>query len=554
MIALLKSHAAPLLSGLLLALAFPSVHLSFLVWVALIPLLWRVRDAGPFEAAAAFFAAGWLFHSVTLNWLMANVMWAGGAAFIGYQLLAVALSLFWAAAGLLWRWGGAHAPGAAGAFYFAFLWTAMEWCHAHLFTGFGWTALAYTQGPNLPLLQWASVGGVGLIAFFIALFNALAALVLFRPELRPVRALGAAAALTAPHLLGGLLIGDPEPDPEGFRAGLIQTNFPQEMKWDPAYTHEMVALAAEQSEIMALRDPVDLLVWPEATIMTDFEEPQVFERLVPLTQSANAALFAGSIRHADGKGYNSSVYLDAEGNAAGFYDKLHLAPFGEYIPFQEHFPFLANFVPGAAVDFGEEAKTFAIGRRHFGPLICFEVLFAPMAETLRAKNADFLVVITNLAWFGASSAVPQELEIARLRAIETRLPLVHCANTGISGVFDPWGRFEVIDGYISPGGRYFTWRERRLEPAETRGQRRVGALEVPRPAARIVPWSPSGVAWVFPAGAAAFVLAMLLGLGRRPAAPPPAPEFGDFEPEAAPPGAESAPGGPPAGEAEARHG
>jgi hypothetical protein len=170
-----------------------------------------------------------------------------------------------------------------------------------------------------------------------------------------------------------------------------------------------------------------------------------------------------------------------------------------------------------------------LGARRLGPLICFEVLFAPMAEQLRRMGADCLVVMTNLGWFGSSNAIPQELELARFRAIETRLPLIHSANTGISGVFDPWGRFEVVNGAIGSQGRYVKWEPGELRPNDVRNRRMVGALRVAGPASRPLPIGPPAFPWIWLASA--LVLAGLAWRGGRgtveaPPAPPGTPAPG----------------------------
>jgi apolipoprotein N-acyltransferase len=171
---------------------------------------------------------------------------------------------------------------------------------------------------------------------------------------------------------------------------------------------------------------------------------------------------------------------------------MHLAPFGEYAPFTEWLPFLEYLVPGQ-MDAGTEAKLMPVGELQFGPLICFETLFPSMAEHLRREGADFLVVITNLGWFGNSNAIPQELQVARMRAIETRLSLVHCANTGISGVFDPWGRFRVVNGYFNASNGYVKREgeeEKNIHPYSVIQRRRIGALPVPPKSAQLLPYGP----------------------------------------------------------------
>jgi apolipoprotein N-acyltransferase len=172
--------------------------------------------------------------------------------------------------------------------------------------------------------------------------------------------------------------------------------------------------------------------------------------------------------------------MDKEGQVVDHYDKVHLAPFGEYIPYQELFPFLQSIVPGGGVTPGKEQKVLDADGRILGPLICFEVLFAGMSHTLREMGADVLVVVTNLAWFGRSNAIPEELEFGRLRAVENRLPLIHSSNTGFSGVFDPYGRFRHIDSRLF-GERFVTLDLEKYNQEWLIGSRMVGALPVAAP-------------------------------------------------------------------------
>jgi len=163
------------------------------------------------------------------------------------------------------------------------------------------------------------------------------------------------------------------------------------------------------------------------------------------------------------------------------------------VPFGSYFPIIRTIVPAISdIEPGDVARVFPIDERTLGPLICFEVVFPEMSETLRRKGADFLVVITNLGWFGASNALEQELELARLRAVETRLPLVHGANTGISGVFDPWGRFTGMNAIVTSYGT-FHWFKGDVKPFETKRYRCLGAMPLSEPAERPVGWAPQRV-------------------------------------------------------------
>jgi apolipoprotein N-acyltransferase len=274
--------------------------------------------------------------------------------------------------------------------------------------------------------------------------------------------------------------------------GVFQSNFPLEMKWDPEYTVEMVRNAAEKSRKLAENESVDLFVWPETLVMDELTVPKIYDEIATLTQTTGAALFTGSQRLAPetGRSRNSSFLVTAEGTVQGYYDKIHLAPFGEYVPFGEYIPFIQTVVPIISdVEPGSDVRVFPLDGRTLGPLICFEVLFSDMSECLRREGADFLVVITNLGWFGASNALEQELEQARLRAVETRLPLVHSANTGISGVFDPWGRFTGMNAMVTSYGTFHRLRGD-LSPRDTKRFRILGAMALAEPGPRPVPWRP----------------------------------------------------------------
>jgi len=409
MIRFLRTYALAFLAGLLLALAYPKLNLFPLAWVGLVPLFFAVRKSSPVQAAFQFFAAGWLFHTVVLQWLIANIYWAGGWAVIGQQALVLGLAVFWGVAGLLWRWAHRRSPRFGGAILFALLWGAVEWCHAHLFTGFGWSALAYSQGPNLAVLQWAAVGGVALVSFFMALTNGLAGLAVIEGRARLKRLGALAGVLLIANGGGALLLREASYENSPGQAALVQSNFAQQMKWDNEYIEEMVFNTFTKSRALAREAEPDLFVWPEALLMRDFRNPNLMKWLEELTVSEEAPLYTGTVRRGeDGENFNSSVLIDQTGAVVDHYDKVHLAPFGEYVPFEEYLPFLRQVVLGS-VDAGDEQKMLSTGPWKLGPLICFEVLFAPMAERLRAMGANTLVVITNLGnsnWPGCAPLKP----------------------------------------------------------------------------------------------------------------------------------------------------
>jgi apolipoprotein N-acyltransferase len=502
-----KTYGPTVLSGVALALTFPAWGLYPLAWVALVPLFWRVQTFGPRASFGHFFLSGWLFNSLVLQWLVTNIYWAGGWAIFGYQILCVTLALFWGVTGLTWWWIRGRVPRVYGGLCLAVLWIVMEYLQGHVGTGFGWCAIAYGQGRDPYVLQLAALGGTALIAAALILCNALMALAISeKGKWRIIRIAVALVVVAASHGVGALLLGEPDYRTQPFHVGIIQADFSNEMKWDREYTEEMVRNIAGKSQRLARMEKVDLFVWPEAAIMTEITTPGINRIVTELTKGTGIPLFTGSERvdKKTGRSPNSSWLINGQGEIVDYYDKVHLVPFGEYVPFASYIPFLKSVVPAMGeVGFGEKLKVLPADGRKFGPLICFEVLFADLSEDLRRQGAEFLVVITNLAWFGQSDAIPQELELGRLRAVETRLPLVHCANTGISGVFDPWGRFTPINAVIDSQGRYGKV-TRDFPPEDLIMQRAVGALPVALPALRPIPYGPPSLPWV------AMVLTVLL--------------------------------------------
>jgi apolipoprotein N-acyltransferase len=504
----LQIYGIALLAGGLLAMAFPSWDLWPLAWLAPALLVWRMAPMTPGAAAAQCFAAGYVFHLLVLHWLTANIMWGGGWATVGYLLICIPLALFWGVLGAVWAWVRKKCPRLGGALTLAIFWVVLELIHARIFTGFGWTALAYSQGVNLVFLQWAAVGGVALVAFFMVLFAALLGLALRESRLRWPRLAGAVLLLVLTHTGGTLLLGDAS-YAKRLRTGLVQPAYAQELKFRGLAASDLKDQALRLSLAHFSPGEIDLLVWPEATLLYDPATAPTRGEIGALASELGAFLFSGSVRSEEGRGYNSSVLVGSGGGLLAQYDKVHLVPFGEYMPFAEYLTFLRQIVPADAHPGGDQMVLPLrddgedLGRA-LGPLICFEVLYAHMAEELRALGADVLVVVTNLAWFGRSTALAQELELGRLRAIETRLPLIHAANSGISGVFDPYGRFT---GMLHAQGYH---------PRITANHRAIDAFDVAAPAKRPVPWAPAQTPWLFCAAAIGIVTASgVLGRAKR---------------------------------------
>lgn len=488
----IKRYSVVMASGALMAAAFPSMGLWVVAWGGLVPLLYATHANSPGDSAAKFMLAGWIFHLMVFSWLGGNVHWAGGWALLGWLGLSAYMALYWAAIGALWPWLNRHTPWPIACFIFVGLWIGIEYIQATLFTGFGWSALAYSQGPFHRFAQWATLGGIGLIAGVVILFNTFIAQAAIQKSRRWLPALCALALLGIATFGGGALLDESEPS--GKRVGIVQSSFPQIMKWDPEYTVEMVQNTAEKSRLLVDRAGADVILWPEALVMRDPQGDIVLEEIIgDLARDTNTHLIIGSVRDdaATGASYNSSFHVAPDGiiSADASYDKIHLAPFGEYIPLESFIPFLRDIVPAIGdVDRGEDYNLFHVDETAVGPLICFEVLFPSMAMHLRSEGADALAVVTNLGWFGASAAQGQELEMARFRAIESRLPLIHAANTGISGVFDPYGRFQPVNMWQSSSGQVRAFKD--IPPAQAANFRMFGAFDLAQRAPHPFPLGP----------------------------------------------------------------
>ncbi len=485
-----RSIPAYLVTGAALGLAFPAQHVYPLAWVGLIPLLVSTWRSDARAAFTRFFLAGSIFYLILLHWLLSNVYWAGGWAVWGYVALSGIMGLYWGITGWAWAMVRARLAMLPSALVLAVLWVGMEHAQSFLFTGFGWGALGYSQGPDLAFAQLAAIGGVPMLSGVLVLTGALLSQAIAEAKRRAVRIACAVGVAALAHGIGAALIAPADYGEQPFTVGVIQSDFPLEMKWDPEYTVEMVRNVAGKSRMLAEQSRVDLFVWPESLVMADVETPGIWEELTALTRETGVPLYTGAMRsNPDTNGdLNSSHLISPEGKVAQTYDKIHLAPFGEYVPLGKYLPFIQKVVPAIGeVEAGTAARKIVVGERALGPLICFEVLFPAMASQLRTEGADTLVVITNLAWFGASSALNQELEVARMRAIETRLPLVHDANSGITGVFDPYGRFALVDLYFDGHGNAFRFEH--LAPSDSRMERLGGVLPVAKPAGRPVPFS-----------------------------------------------------------------
>jgi apolipoprotein N-acyltransferase len=437
------------ISGALLALAFPRPELAFLAWVALVPLLLGMARR-PFRNG---FVAGLVFFAAILYWVNIVMTTYGRLhpvlSVVAYLLLVAYLALFFAAA----TWASCRLREHCGYSYaltFPVLWVALEFVRAFLFTGFPWATLGYSQQSSLTLLQSADLFGVYGLSYLLVLVNAVLAdwlLARRKRQRRPLPALLIAAImLTAVAGYGQWrLATDPDRRPEQVRTTVVQGNIPQDIKWDPDFQRETIDIYRDLSLAAARREQSRLLIWPEAATPFYYQDGGLLaDGVTGIAQSSGAALLFGSPayrRDTEKVRYLNSVFLlDAKGAVKGRSDKVHLVPFGEYVPLKRFLPFLDKLVVGIG-DFSPGViNPLPLNGYRVGVLVCYEAIFPELARESVRQGSDLLVNVTNDAWFGNSSAPWQHLAMVRFRAVENRVWVARAANTGISAFIAPSGQ------------------------------------------------------------------------------------------------------------------
>lgn len=434
-------------SGLLTVMAFPRWQWGLLAFVSVAPLLLVLRGASPRQGFAFGLAWGLAFFLVSLSWVTYTMV-TYGKMLLPLSLLAwVSLAAILAGYPALFGWAAAHL-GSMGPLGWALgvsvLWVTAEFLRARLFTGFPWILLGYSQGSFLDLIQIARFTGVYGVSFLLLLVNAglVAALT---PGFSPWRRLapGALAALLVlgPVAYGRSVLGG-SPRPDTVRVGVVQGNIDQALKWDPAMQETTLAKYRRLTLDLARERPA-LVIWPEAAMPFFLRTDQrLGPQVLALAREAKIPLLVGSPDRAGHHQYtNSALFVTETGEIRGKYDKRHLVPFGEYVPLQPLFFFLDKLVVGIG-DFvpGQETTVFRAPFGRFGVLICYEAIFPEEVRLAVRDGADFLVNITNDAWFGRTSAPYQHLAMAAFRAVENNVYLVRAANAGISAIVEPSGR------------------------------------------------------------------------------------------------------------------
>ncbi|OPL11498.1 MAG: hypothetical protein AVO39_05315 [delta proteobacterium MLS_D] len=445
-----------LLSGLMLLFAFPRFGAGFLAWIALIPLLFAVRNESRGDAFRLGFLAGFIFNAGLLYWITYVVNHYGGLS-RGFSaavmlLLAAYLSLYTAffALGVVF-FSRRGIPVLLSA---PCLWTVLEFLRGALFTGFPWEYLGYALHDRLHIIQIADITGVYGVSFLIVFVNCLLFELLLGGSRRTAVVKASVGVLVMVAVLSygawkTVLVDAELEKAEKLDVSLIQGNIDQSVKWDPAYQRKTIGIYRDLSR-KASRSGVDFIVWPETAMPLFFQDMDDNHRTIRfVAQEANATLLFGSPAYSIENGVrslmNTAWIVTPDGKVSGRYDKVRLVPFGEYVPLKSVLFFVDKLVTGFA-DFipGDRVAPVNTDGLAAGVLICYEGIFPEISRTHVREGADFLVNITNDAWYGKTSAPYQHMSMIPFRAVENRRSLARAANTGISALVDPLGRVTAV--------------------------------------------------------------------------------------------------------------
>lgn len=428
-----------IISAILLILSFPNLNLSFLVFIGFLPLFFAIKNKSPRRAFLVSYLCGFLFYLGTLYWLY-HVTTFGLIILCLYLALYLGIFGFLCTFPLLQR----------SMISIPFIWIILEYIQAHLFTGFGWALLGYSQYKNLPLIQIADFSGIYGVSFVIMLVN----VAVYRAFKRSFRSIVVALLVLVMVFGYGLAKLDDKEEGVNVKVSVIQGNIPQHIKWDPDATGFIMDRFADLSRVTALDNP-DLIIWPETSFPGFFaSDRRLTKEVLDLAREIKTPLLIGANTEEGLKIFNSAVLISEKGEFVDKYDKIHLVPFGEYVPLSDRIPVLRELVLGEFGEFtkGKGYKVFSL-KRKFATLICFEDIFPEIAREFVKNGAEFLIVITNDAWYGKSGAPYQHAACSVFRAIENRVPIVRSANTGYSCFIDSHGR--IFDAVEKEGAHLF---------------------------------------------------------------------------------------------------
>jgi apolipoprotein N-acyltransferase len=485
----LRLWALAALSGILQVLPFPIAGptpfwRTIFCWVAILPLLWSLlshdrkeRPLTPFQAGVLGYMCGFVWYLGNCYWIYQTMYLYGGLAkpiAAGILVLfCLYLGLYHALFGALVAFSRIRFGRQAALLLSPFAWVAVELARARI-TGLPWDLMGITQVDNPLLTRLAPITGAYGLSFIIAAVNALWLVRIRIRERHHTRLILTVAGVIIVVSYIGLLryIGTPKASPTTAWATLVQENLevgaantgPQQTTDElldyfsylsrhpgrklylgiPEKPHTPVVLF----EPTLNPSSTDLIVWPESPAGFRTNDPDFQDRIANLARTANAPLIIGSLGVVPAPStprgvlvYDSAALIHADGSSAGRYDKIHLVPWGEYIPFKDFFFFAKKLTAGAGdMDRGTDRTIFHSNGHAYGVFICYESIFGDEVRQFVKNGAQVLVNISDDGWYGDTSAPWQHLDMVRMRAIENHRWILRSTNTGVTSAINPYGR------------------------------------------------------------------------------------------------------------------
>jgi apolipoprotein N-acyltransferase len=479
-----------LISGSLLVLAFPPFDYYPLAWIALVPLLIALWEKNAKTSFLLGMLTGLVYFLGTVYWVFHSMYFYGYISAPLSAVILILLCLYMAsyvgAFSVLFNYVARRSrfPSLVSAPVF---WVTLEYIRTYAFTGFPWSLLGYSQYKFLFLIQVADITGVYGVSYLIAATNsALFDVLVSWPRRMRLKPLFSRWPLTVSMvaysvvfisvlvygfgkftnddinkvtLSGKSKSATPSDSSSTLKAkensetlprtkikvSVVQGNIPQDKKWDAKFQQEVIGTYKRLSLSVSSASP-DLIVWPETAVPFIFGyDHTLTQDITGFPKQLGTYLLLGSMVAKDRDHLsNSAILLSPEGEVLSTYDKIHLVPYGEYVPLRKYFPFIEKITVGIG-DFlpGEKPAVMQTPFAKIGNLICYEIIFPGLVRKFVGGGANVLVTITNDAWFGRTAAPYQHFSMAIFRAVENRVPVVRAANTGISGFIDSKGR--IID-------------------------------------------------------------------------------------------------------------
>jgi len=462
-----------IISSILLILSYPDFNFKFLAWVAFIPLFFAIDNCPSGMAFKLSYCAGLLFFLGTIYWLWHVTL-------LGVSLLILYIALYFAFFGLLANRIFTIKNRNAGyetLFILPAAWVALELIRSYLFTGFGWVLLGHSQAFNLRAIQIADITGAYGVSFIVMMVNVALFILIRSIRKKEIDFTPLAIAIFITFLvitygqyrLNNIFTG------ERMRVAIVQGNVSQDKKWDPSFKEEILKRYESLTKAVS-SEKCDLIIWPETSVPAVLPaEKTVLERIKSLVLSVKTPLLIGNIREDEELRYvyynSATLFLD-DGRIQATYDKVHLVPFGEYIPMKFLLSFVEKIAPAPIGDVmkGREYTVFSffvervtkakdaswkfMKKVKFSALVCFEDIFPSISRRFVQDGALFLVNITNDAWYKKTSAAYQHAQNSVFRAVENRVNVVRATNTGYSCFIDQKGAI-LADVSDDSGERLF---------------------------------------------------------------------------------------------------